>query len=186
MASRIVLAVPALLLSLSLVACDDAPATTSPSEPASVAASSDAPSAGNRTERCVENFDRGTDYFPDEVEFTEAAGVEVTYEDNYKVVRVKRPWVGAKQPLTYVLVQCGTPAPELDAKVTGVIEVPARRIVSMSTTNLPALEMLDSVDRLVGVGTAAYVYSPEVRRLLKKGDVVETGENAQADLERLG
>ena len=91
---------------------------------------------------------------------------------NYKVVTVNRPWPGAEQTFEYVLVQCGTPAPE-GTGGSSVIEVPVTTIVPMSTTQLPHLEDLGLLDHIVGVNQLAFIYNPAVRQMVKSGEVAE-------------
>lgn len=135
----------------------------------------------NLTEGCVENYDESVDYFPNKVEVTEAEGFTVEYFNNYKVVTVLTPFAGAAEPGEYILVQCGTPAPEgMDGPV---IEIPVESIVAMSTTYLPALEVLGLLDTLVGVDTSLYTTNETVVGLVESGDVAEIGNGAEVNVE---
>ena len=67
--------------------------------------------AQDATTECVTDYDATVDYFPEKATFDYAEGVEVEYFNNYKVVRTLEPYPGATEPVTYVLVQCGTPRP---------------------------------------------------------------------------
>lgn len=113
----------------------------------------------NLTDGCVTDYDSAVDYFPDKAEISYAEGFTVEYFNNYKVVTVV-PWVGAEEMLTYVLVQCGTPAPEMEADA--IVEVPVGRIVTMSTTILPHLDTQGVVERLVGVDTLLFTSTESV------------------------
>jgi iron complex transport system substrate-binding protein len=128
--------------------------------------------AANLTTGCVEDYAEGIDYFPDKTTVDYAAGFSVEYFDNYKVVTVNRPWPGADRTFEYVLVQCGTPAPE-GMGDTPVIEVPVSTIVPMSSTQLPHLEDLGLLDHIVGVNQLAFIYNPTVREMVESGQVVE-------------
>lgn len=142
----------------------------------------------NLTGGCVEEHAEGADYFPDKVEFEEAAGVSVSYHGHYKVVEVASPEVAGGTPMRHVLVQCGAPAPELDGDLDGaqVVEVPVDTVVSLTTTNLPHFAELGIVDRLAGVGTGAFVATPEVLERVEAGDLPDYADSAgQPDLERL-
>lgn len=79
----------------------------------------------NLTDGCVTNYDAKIDYFPDKITLTHTTGFAIEYHNNYKVVTVKTPWQGAKEPLQYVLVQCGTPTPA-DFKQAEIVEVPVK------------------------------------------------------------
>jgi iron complex transport system substrate-binding protein len=188
----------ALLLAFVLVSCggEEAPAPTAeptaaepaeaePDEPA--AEPVEAPTevaAGpehNLIDSCVENYDESVDYFPEKTEVTNAEGFTVEYHNNYKVVTVLTPFAGAAEPVQYILVQCGTPAPEgIDAPV---IEVPVSSIVAMSTTYLPALEELGLLESLVGVDTSLYTTNETVVGMVQDGDVAEIGNGAEVNVE---
>jgi len=182
------LTVSTAVLSLALAACGGSPAaspapTTSTAPTASPTRIATPPRDG--ADGCVEEHVPGTDYFPDHVTFEHATGVSVEYAETYKTVTVTRPWEGAEEPWTYVLYQCGTPVPDVNAEDAIVVEVPIQRAVTQSTTHLPSFDLLGAVDTLVGVGTASFVYTPSVRAALDAGDIVEVGEGATSDIERL-
>lgn len=136
----------------------------------------------NLTNGCVESYDPSVDYFPDKVSLTYAEGWTIEYFNNYKVVDVVRPWQDAEQTFQYVLVQCGTPAPE-GFDTAQVIEVPARTIATMSTTHLSHLDKLGLLEALVGVDNGAYINTPAVRQMIDKGGLVEIGSGASVNIE---
>ena len=136
----------------------------------------------NLTNSCVENYDESVDYFPEKTQVTHADGFTVEYFNNYKVVTVAAPWLGAEDSATYLLVQCGTPAPEgFEDAVT--VEVPINSFVSMSTTYLPYLDAFGLLDRLVGVDFGAYAYNPTVQEMLAAGELAELGSGSTVNVE---
>ncbi|MEM7124721.1 MAG: ABC transporter substrate-binding protein [Chloroflexota bacterium] len=168
------------------IADEAAPADDSvtAAEPAGeVAEGSMTASEANFTNGCVENYDESVDYFPEKLTVTEAQGFTVEYHNSYKVVTVLTPFSGAEAPARYVLVQCGTPAPEGMDDAT-IVEVPIKSIVSMSTTYLPALEMIDRVDALVAVDTGLYASSPAVSSRIEAGEVAEIGSGTEVNVEK--
>lgn len=174
-----------LVAALGVAACADQPAADSPDAPADEAAARGAPTS-NVTSGCVDNAQAEADYFPDKVEFDEATGVDVAYSASYKTIEVTPP--GGADPILYVLHQCGAPEPVLDEGLADaqVIQVPVDDIVSLTTTNLPHLDELDAVDRLIGVGTAGFVTTESVRDRIEAGEVDEFADaEGQPDLERL-
>lgn len=136
----------------------------------------------NLTEACVESYDPAVDYFPDKSTFNYATSLSVEYFNNYKVVTITEPWVGSDESFQYVLVQCGTPAPDgYDDAL--MIEVPVTSVIAMSTTYLPHLVRLGVLDTLIGVDTALYASTPEVVALAEAGDLIEIGSGAAINIE---
>jgi iron complex transport system substrate-binding protein len=133
---------------------------------------------------CVTDYDAETDYFPAKTEVEYAEGFTVEYFANYKVVTVTRPFPGAGESDTYqyVLVQCGTPAPE-GFEAAQVLEVPLDSAIAMSTTYLPHFTTLRLLDALVGVDGGFYVSTPEVIEKYNAGELVEVGYGSEVNLE---
>jgi iron complex transport system substrate-binding protein len=138
--------------------------------------------AANLTE-CVTEFDASTDYFPEKVELSYAEAFTVEYFNNYKVVTVV-PFVGAEESQTYVLVQCGTPAPE-GIEANAILEVPVSSIVTMSTTILPHLESQGLLDRLVGVDTLLYTNNESVLAMEELTEIGGGGSGTEINVEVL-
>ena len=139
---------------------------------------------GNLTDGCVNDYSADVDYFPQKVEVVDAALFTVEYYSNYKVVSVADAFEGASD-FNYVLVQCGTPSP---APVdfpdrTQFIEVPTGQLITLSTTQLPALSQLGLLNQLVGVDSGFYISTPEVASLIAKGHVAEVGFGAEVNIE---
>ncbi len=136
----------------------------------------------NLTNGCVENYDETVDYFPDKIDLTHATGIEVEYFNHYKVVRTLTPYPGAETPFEYVLVQCGTPAPDgyEDAQM---VEVPVNSFAALSTTQLPHLNDLGRLDSLVAVDSFLYINTPAVREMIAADQLVELGSGADINVE---
>lgn len=140
----------------------------------------------NLTGSCVADgeFDPNLDYFPDkvEVEFTEGFAIE--YFNNYKLVTLLRPWSGAAETnaVQYVLVQCGTPAPD-DYEDATVVEVPVETFATMSTTYLPYVEIYGLIDHLTGVDLTSTVSTPSIREKVAAGGLVAIAPNFELDRE---
>lgn len=130
---------------------------------------------------CVADYDATVDYFPEKVTVTEAENFDVTYENHYKVVTVDNNG----ETYTYVLTQCGTPAPTADEFPDGTqfIDLPAGNIIALSTTQLPQLVELGLLENLVGLGSFAYVGSEDVIERIDAGDVTEVSPNFELNVE---
>lgn len=130
--------------------------------------------AASNPAECVSAYDASLDYFPAKVTPQVAEGFTVEYFNHYKVVTVQTPWPEAEAPLTYLLVQCGTPVPD-DVAADAVIEVPVQRVISMSTSFLPHLDAQGVLDRLVAIDTVLYTSNPAVQTAVEDGRVLQIG-----------
>ena len=156
-------------------------ATVAPTEIPTEAPVVEAPTS-NLRDGCVDQYAEGVDYFPEKATVGYATGLTITYHGNYKVISVKTPFPGG-DPIEYALVQCGTPAPEgFDA--AQIVEVPVRRVVSLSTTNLPFLDRLGVIDRLVAIDEATYVSNAKVLKGVEDGSVAVIGTGPQVNVEQ--
>lgn len=143
--------------------------------------------AANLTDECVSTFDANTDYFPEKVTVDAASGFTVEYHNNYKLVTVTTPWQGAEDALVYLLVQCGTPAPD-GVVATATIEVPVNTVVSMSTSFLPHLTTQDLLDKVVAVDSALYTSNETIIAGVANGVIAEIGGGGggtEPDIEKL-
>lgn len=133
---------------------------------------------------CVAEYDAEADYFPAKAEVAFASGFSVEYFPNYKVVTVTRPFPGAGEEdgFQYVLVQCGTPAPDGfdDAQV---LTVPMDSAIAMSTTYLPHFTTLGLLDALTGVDGGLYVSTPAVVEKYAAGELLEVGYGSEVNVE---
>ncbi len=193
------------LVSLLLIACDSddssdetSPTAEPPSEPtatATAAAQSPTPDGAgqaappptaNLREECVEDYREGVNYFPEQVTVEHAVLFDVEYHDHYKVVRTSARgdyFTRISASDVYVLVQCGTPVPELTGSLNGavVIEVPTMRIAVGNNEDFAAFHELGVADRLVAVGTppeSDNAWHPDLKALIDSGvPVVGTSFN---------
>lgn len=140
----------------------------------------------NLIDGCIEQYSADVDYFPQKVQIIDAVNFSVEYFNNYKVVKVADAYDGAPAQ-TYVLVQCGTPAPPAAdfADDAQIINVPTGDLITLSTTQLPALSQLGLLGHLVAVDSGFYISEPDVARLIADGEVAEVGFGAQINIERV-
>ena len=131
---------------------------------------------------CADVYDPAKDYFPHKAGLQYAESFAIEYFGSYKLVTVRTPWPGAEEAFRYLLVQCGTPAPEGYEGVQR-ITVPVRRLATLSTTQLPHLELLGALDNLVAVSDIEMVNSPGVNRRFEAGGIAEIGYGPGVNLE---
>jgi iron complex transport system substrate-binding protein len=110
------------------------------------------------------------------------AGFSIDYREGYKVLKVRSPWPGARAGFTYVLYPRGRPRPA-GIEADGFFETPLRKVVTFSTTYIPQIVALGGADSVVGVDSAAYVSSPEIRARIESGATVETTKNWAPNIE---
>lgn len=173
--------------SLLFAACQAAPRPSAPAATAApaatVAPAAEAPTSNIKT-GCVDKYDANVDYFPQKATITAASGLKIEYFKNYKVVSVLAAWPGAEKAFKYVLVQCGTPAPKDIADAT-VINVPAQSAIAMSTTELPVMEQLGLLDKLVGVDSFMWTNNAKVLDMIKANKLVEVGGGSDVNIEKI-
>jgi len=122
----------------------------------------------------------------DRVEPRYARNFAIAYEGRHKWVTVRNPWRGADFALTHLLVPCGDPAPTAkEAAGATPILVPAARVATTSTTQLPHLVALGIVDRLAGHNRLDFATETEIRERIDAGLVAEIGDSVRLDLESL-
>ncbi|MCR6636383.1 ABC transporter substrate-binding protein [Devosia sp.] len=131
-------------------------------------------SAAFDAEGCVTAFEPGTDYFDAKSSVDYADNFSVAYFDHYKVVTVERPSPGG-QSESYVLVQCGTPEPELAPELADAprITVPIQSLLSGSTSQSPALVAVGGVGAVTGVARRNFIATPELIEHIRQTGVIE-------------
>ena len=127
----------------------------------------------------VESYDPDADYFPDKVEANWAKDWTVSYHGNYKLLHmgpVGDANAGSRE--TYVLVQKGTPAPELTGNLADahVVPIPIQSVYENSGGGslVTALEFLGEAESLIGLGYIPFGdfsdVTPEVDKRYKADD----------------
>lgn len=153
-------------IALTLAACAPVEVHEPPAFPTIAAG---ATPAANLSDRCVSDYRPGTDYFPDKSRFAHSAQLKVTYHGNWKRVTFT-PAVDTRETISMVLVQCGTPRPQVGPKDV-VVEVPVRSFATANPSLLGAAVILGVDDRLRGVPNAAAVSLPSIQARVARGKV---------------
>ncbi|MBP0903286.1 ABC transporter substrate-binding protein [Mariniflexile gromovii] len=120
-------------------------------------------------------------------EYQYAKGFSVTYTENFKILTISNPWPKAEKVYKYALVQ-----KNMLSKITlnkdefdGIITVPIEKIVVTSTTHIPALELLNVEQTLVGFPGSDYISSEKTRHRIDSGLIRELGKNEGINTEVL-
>jgi iron complex transport system substrate-binding protein len=113
-----------------------------------------------------------------------AKGLEIYKYAGYSIVKITKPWPGAKENFTYVLQEKNGIIPESLKQYT-TIHIPIQSIVVTSTTHIPALEMLGRENSLVGFPDTDFISSEKTRKRIDAGKVREVGKNENLNTEVL-
>ena len=117
-------------------------------------------------------------------EISYAKGLEIYKYEGFSIVKITKPWPGAKENFTYVLQEKNGIVPDSLKQFT-IIPIPLKSIVVTSTTHIPALEMLGVENTLVGFPNTDYISSEKTRKLIDAGKVREVGTNETLNTEVL-
>ena len=113
-----------------------------------------------------------------------ATGFTVCRTPEYTEVCIRDPWDTTKLLQRYVLVERGK---ELPAGLPeGVlVRTPLKRIAAATSVHCGWLDMLGVREEIVGVCESRYIDVPFVQEGLKEGRIIDVGEAAAPDVERL-
>ena len=117
-------------------------------------------------------------------EISYAKGLEIYKYEGFSILKITKPWPGAKENFTYVLQEKNGIVPDSLKQFT-IIPIPLKSIVVTSTTHIPALEMLGVENTLIGFPNTDYISSEKTRKLIDAGKVREVGTNETLNTEVL-
>lgn len=123
---------------------------------------------------------------PSQIEnITYAKGFTIENHDDIKIIKVRAPWPEAKKTFTYAVIpreKISTltyPKDYFDA----VVLTPINSLIVTSTTHIPALEELNSLDKLIGFPQTNYISSKKARTFINNGQIQELGQNERLNTE---
>ncbi|RAJ16922.1 ABC transporter substrate-binding protein [Olleya aquimaris] len=118
---------------------------------------------------------------------TYAKGFNIYNSGNFKVITVNNPWPNTDKDYKYVLISAEELAKTsfMKGEYDGIIVTPIQKIVTTSTTHLPALELLGVENTLVGFPGTDYISSESIRKNIDQGQVRELGKNEGLNTEVL-
>lgn len=116
-----------------------------------------------------------------------AEGFFITKHDNFNVVEVTKPWPNSKKKYKYAIIskKNASKTSFMKDEYDGIIITPVEKIVVTSTTHLPALELLNVENTLVGFPGTDYVSSKKIRKQIDNGNIRELGKNEGLNTEVL-
>lgn len=116
-----------------------------------------------------------------EVEY--AKGFQMKVEGALTYIELKAPWPDADHSFTYVLInkdqktQLKDSLDYLKNTFDALIFTPVQRVIATSTTHIPAFELLEVSESLIGFPGTDYISSPALRDRIKNGQIRELGKN---------
>lgn len=117
-----------------------------------------------------------------------AKGFSVEDFGTYKILEINNPWPKAEKTYKYVLLNANDDDAFWKKEKTnydGAIELPIQKIVVTSTTHIPALELLNIEETLIGFPGIDYISSEKTRHRIENGLVRELGKNEGINTEVL-
>ncbi|MFD0991285.1 ABC transporter substrate-binding protein [Mariniflexile jejuense] len=124
----------------------------------------------------------------EELELSYAKGFSVTDYGTYKILEIKNPWPKAEKTYRFALLKKNYDANfwrTEKVRFDDVIEIPIKKIVVTSTTHIPALELLNVEQTLVGFPGTDYISSEKTRNRIDNNLVRELGKNEGINTEVL-
>ncbi len=111
-----------------------------------------------------------------------ATGFTIDNFENYQLLTLKNPWPNAKKTYKFALSKQPEKVSFLKDSIP-IIPIPLKKIVVTSTTHIPALELLEVENTLVGFPGTDYISSEKTRKRIAAGKVKEVGKNETINTE---
>ena len=113
-----------------------------------------------------------------------AQGFSIQYFEDFVQVEVRDPWDTTKLLQRYLLIDRNRKEPEKLPKGT-IVKVPVQKAVIYTSVHASIIEQLQETQRIVGVCEARYMDSPEVRKRLDAGKIMDLGEATSPNVEKI-
>ena len=113
-----------------------------------------------------------------------AKGFTISNHPTYKEIVVSSPWPKSVDTYRYILVEKGQTIPKIDNNDV-VVTLPIKKLVVMSTTNIPSLEYLNVDDKLVGFPNTKYISSEKTRMRIENDEVKDLNSDLDINMELL-
>lgn len=123
-------------------------------------------------------------YYPEKFEVKHAKGFTIRYYDHYKIANIISPFEQSADTLKYLLLERGSPRPQGFDDIQ-TIDIPLRNIAVTSSMHVGLLAFLGATDIITGLSGMQYVFSPEVKKMIRTGKVTEIGREQGLNEEKL-
>lgn len=122
--------------------------------------------------------------FKHKVKVKHAKNFNITYHNNYKVVSLFKPFQNTKDTMRYALVQRGTTAPK-GFKKSEIIEIPIRKIITLSHTHVAFIQELGQIASVQGVSAPQYLTNPALAEKHAQNKLVIAGTSMELNNETI-
>ncbi len=122
-----------------------------------------------------------------QIDLKYATGFSINDYNTHKVIEILSPWPKADKTYKYLFISKANMAKMTFNKedYDGIVVHPIEKIVTTSTTHIPALELLGVENTLVGFPGTDYISSEKTRQRINNGSVRELGKNEGINTEVL-
>ena len=132
---------------------------------------------GENLQTCITDFDSTVDYFPHKAVVEVAELFSIEYFDYYKIVR------NVEDNQTYVLVQCGAPAPNitelnLPYDVAFTLEIPLKQVALQYSTMESFFEVLGARRTVQAILGTSFSTASCMQDLVDEGLIIELNDTA--------
>ena len=107
-----------------------------------------------------------------------AKGFEIISEGNQKKLIIKRAFKNSDKEFIFILKKN-------KATTKNELQIPLQNLVATSTTHIPALELLESEEKLIGFPNTKYISSEKTRKLIDNGSIIDLGSTQDMNIENL-
>lgn len=120
-----------------------------------------------------------------ETQVYHAKAFDIKLFDGYKELHLYNIWPNSDISFKYLIIEDKTKAPSSTKDYDHVIELPLKTLVVTSTTHIPSLESLGALDKLIGFPNLDFISSPEVRKYIENGKLIDLGQNENISIEKV-
>lgn len=140
--------------------------------------------SNNKTQGETNSQNTAEHQFKEKIEVKHAQNFQVEYYDNYKIVKLLKPFQDSDDAMRYVLVQRGTPAPK-GFKTEEVIEIPIRKVITLSHTHNAFIQQLGQINSVQGVSAPQYLTNEALLTRHQKNQLVVAGTGMELNNEAI-
>ncbi|WP_057937369.1 ABC transporter substrate-binding protein [Algoriphagus resistens] len=117
----------------------------------------------------------------EELGLSYASGFTISKGNHFWEVEVTNAWTGADRVFRYLILEPNAEKPE--GNFDAVIQLPVKRVVLTSTTQIPHLDLLNEMNLLVGFPNHDLISSANAWALIDAGAVEDLGDGPAANTE---